>query len=670
MSIFDRKKRISKDFLGLFVLIIFLFTILLIGIFLTDFSQKITKQAKSDNELLLKETSYKNVGIIKTRLNDSMLLLENCAGWYFSLSEKEPADSQKILSSIIRNSNFDELSFADSEGTMYSINNTVKDIPSYESFQQAMQGNSNIFDVTPYSVINDQSMIGLASPVMDTEGVPKGVLYGFYEPKHFAEITGIESSDGEGATSIINKNGDYILIFDHEKNALASDNYWKVIEEAQFENGYNREVIHQDITGGKSGLSLYTIAGMPQYAYYQPVEINGWYAVTRISKEVFKDNTSKINNMVSGLIIKIIVLLLIMSSTVLIWVYIFQKQIVYTYRELVLSEQRFRIAASQTANTIFDYDILMKKISYTNQDGSKRIIDTSDSDFPKNLLRLNNLPVQESKLIKDIFRNIDVGIETDSCIVSSGQSAEISQWNKIKLTGIRDEKGNPIHAIGTIEDISNQKRVEMDLLLRAEHDSLTGLFNRKAAIQRIDHILNNASNHVLSENEVHAIILIDIDNFKLVNDTLGHIVGDQLLINIAGSLQKSFRKTDSICRLGGDEFLVFLPGMISQEIVEKKANDFRIEVNQFIFEEKNSVNVSCSIGLAFYPQDGKSFQELYQKADKALYYAKQHGKNRSAVYNSSAEYSMIRKPEILEPFADEFPDSDSKQMIDDKEKAA
>ena len=117
-----------------------------------------------------------------------------------------------------------------------------------------------------------------------------------------------------------------------------------------------------------------------------------------------------------------------------------------------------------------------------------------------------------------------------------------SQWNKIKLTGIRDEDGNPIYAIGTIEDISNQKQVEMDLLTRAEHDSLTGLFNRKAAIQRINRILNDASNHILLENEVHAIMLVDVDNFKLVNDTLGHVIGDQLLINIAAFTAEEFSK--------------------------------------------------------------------------------------------------------------------------------
>ncbi|MHC1772930.1 MAG: diguanylate cyclase [Flexilinea sp.] len=645
MSILDKKNGISKDFLELFLLIVFLFTILLAGILLIDFSQKIGQQTGSENELLLREISLKNVNIIKTRLNDSLLFLNNCAGWYSELSENKSADRRKTLASILHEGNFDELSFADSEGMMYSTDYAVGDASSYKSYQQAMQGNSSISEITPYSGLNDQMMIGLASLVLDSTGIPKGVLYGFYSKQHFAEIIDSEISDGKSFTNIINKDGDYISISDHVLNVLPFDNYWKNIEAAQFEKEYNREDIRKNIAGEKSGLTLYSIAGITQYTYYEPIEISGWYAITKISKEALEENTDKINDLAAGLTSKIFSLLVIAILAAIFWMYIFQKRIIHANRELVLSEQRFRIAASQTASRIFDYDILVKQISYT-QDGSKMIINISDSDFPGKLLRLNALPVHESKLIKDMFRNIDVGIETESCIVSSGQSDEMSQWNKIKLTGIRDEDGNPIYAIGTIEDISNQKQVEMDLLTRAEHDSLTGLFNRKAAIQRINRILNDASNHILLENEVHAIMLVDVDNFKLVNDTLGHVIGDQLLINIADLLQKSFRKTDSICRLGGDEFLIFLPKMVSHEVVEKKAYDFCIEANRFNLEGKNPVSVSCSVGLAFYPQDGKSFQELYQKADKALYYAKRHGKNRYAVYNNSIESGIVKKTEI------------------------
>ena len=263
--------------------------------------KKLVQQAGSENELRLREISLKNVNIIKTRLNDSLLYLNNCAGWYSELSENKSADSQKTLASILHEGNFDELSFADLEGIMYSTDYVVGDASSYKSYQQAMQGDSNISEIAHYSDLNDQVMIGLASPVLDSTGIPKGVLYGLYSRQHFAEIIDSEISDGKSFTNIINKDGDYISISDHVLNVLPFDNYWKNIEAAQFEKEYNREDIRKNIAGGKSGLTLYSIAGVTQYAYYEPIEISDWYAITKISKETLEENTDKINDLAAGL---------------------------------------------------------------------------------------------------------------------------------------------------------------------------------------------------------------------------------------------------------------------------------------------------------------------------------------------------------------------------------
>ena len=142
---------------------------------------------------------------------------------------------------------------------------------------------------------------------------------------------------------------------------------------------------------------------------------------------------------------------------------------------------------------------------------------------------------------------------------------------------------------------------------------------------------------VLSGTEVHALMIIDIDDFKHVNDTLGHVTGDQLISDVALTLRKTFRKTDTISRIGGDEFLVFLPVMTSTEAVEKKAEEFLNAIYGNIEKEGKSVQISCSIGISFFPGDGKDFFDLYQKADNALYYAKGKGKNRYVIYKYNYE---------------------------------
>ena len=365
--------------------------------------------------------------------------------------------------------------------------------------------------------------------------------------------------------------------------------------------------------------------------------MNQWYTVTAIKKTDVSIASASINQMVMALTIKIIGFLILFFLSTIVFKFIFQKRISSANRELVFSEQRFRIAASMTANTIFDYDILSKTVSLSDQGGSKMILNANDPDFPQKLLKMDDLPQKERELIKEIFRNIDMGIETESCIICAGQVNDLAQWYKIKLTSILDDYKNPIHTVGTIEDISQQKHVEKDLLIRAEHDSLTGLYNRKAAIQRIDQVLMNPANQILMENEVHAVLLIDMDNFKLVNDTLGHLVGDQLLVKFSDLLSKKFRKTDTICRLGGDEFLIFLPKMNTKQYVLDKSEDLCNAANQFLQGNQDMVAISCSIGIAFAPLHGDTFHELYQKADLALYHAKRIGKNRCYVFDGESE---------------------------------
>ena len=119
--------------------------------------------------------------------------------------------------------------------------------------------------------------------------------------------------------------------------------------------------------------------------------------------------------------------------------------------------------------------------------------------------------------------------------------------------------------------------------------------------------------------------MLDVDNFKQINDTYGHLVGDEVLHHIGEELKRCFRKYDVVGRVGGDEFLVFMKGIPGLEIAKKGA----AKILKIFVENENALrSVSASIGVALYPRDGQNFKNLYQKADEALYRAKQTGKNR------------------------------------------
>jgi diguanylate cyclase (GGDEF)-like protein len=158
---------------------------------------------------------------------------------------------------------------------------------------------------------------------------------------------------------------------------------------------------------------------------------------------------------------------------------------------------------------------------------------------------------------------------------------------------------------------------------------MTGLMN-KTAMQ-----LSVAAQLAKSDfNDCHALFMIDTDNFKSVNDTLGHGVGDDTIKFVADSIQNVFRDTDYIGRMGGDEFMVLM-SHTTQEVAAERARRLNDKIRSDVKSGNESVHISCSIGIAFYARDGEDYDSLYRSADSALYEAKEAGKDGYRIYGAS-----------------------------------
>ena len=140
-------------------------------------------------------------------------------------------------------------------------------------------------------------------------------------------------------------------------------------------------------------------------------------------------------------------------------------------------------------------------------------------------------------------------------------------------------------------------------------------------------------------------LLFDIDNFKKINDTMGHAFGDQVLKSLGEQLSMEFRKTDILGRIGGDEFAILLKDIKDDEIILKEGDKILQFFRQFKVGDYVKYSATASIGAAIYPRDGKDFQELYKSADNALYEAKKQGKNRLIYYNSDMADNVKKRDE-------------------------
>lgn len=203
-------------------------------------------------------------------------------------------------------------------------------------------------------------------------------------------------------------------------------------------------------------------------------------------------------------------------------------------------------------------------------------------------------------------------------------------WYQANLTSLLGPEGYVTRIVGRMININDRKHKEMELLLRAEKDALTGIYNQGATEQLICNAIDAST-----ENTLSALMIIDLDNFKEANDLLGHAYGDQLLEKTANILKEMFKGGDVIGRIGGDEFMVYMRNMSSISDADELAGSIVKNVRYDLDFEGQPIHVTCSVGVAVYPYHGKTYEELFEKADRAVYTVKANGKDGYRVYHAA-----------------------------------
>lgn len=194
-------------------------------------------------------------------------------------------------------------------------------------------------------------------------------------------------------------------------------------------------------------------------------------------------------------------------------------------------------------------------------------------------------------------------------------------WIKNEIYFLVDVDSGHLCIMMLAKDINDSKQEEIKIINAAKYDQMTKVLNRETAMESIKNIITH------KENKTHALFMLDIDNFKDLNDTLGHQAGDTFLINLATRLKDSFRDSDIVGRIGGDEFFIFVQNLFDIKQVERKAEGI-LDIVREISKQYPEVKVSGSVGGSLYPKNGNDLETLYTKADKALYAAKHAGKNQ------------------------------------------
>lgn len=214
-------------------------------------------------------------------------------------------------------------------------------------------------------------------------------------------------------------------------------------------------------------------------------------------------------------------------------------------------------------------------------------------------------------------------------LLRTAEGAQLNVW--LSVTALVDARGCTLGRVTIIRDLTGARRISDEILRLATTDSLTGLPNRSLFQDRLSQAVSQARR----EQQCFALLFADLDHFKEVNDTLGHVVGDELLVRIGHRLRGAVRDMDTVARLGGDEFVVLLPNIGRDHAAELAARLVTQLREPMMLEEAPEYRAQVSIGLVMFPDDGDTADALLRHADQAMYAAKRAGRNRLQAYTAA-----------------------------------
>lgn len=317
----------------------------------------------------------------------------------------------------------------------------------------------------------------------------------------------------------------------------------------------------------------------------------------------------------------------------------------YYAAKLKSNEALWKLALEGTGDGVWDWDMVRDVARFS--DSYKSMFGFDDAEIKLNLQAWKERIYPDdvmsmNKVINDYLAGKTEKYIHEHRIICKDKNVKwvLSRGMTVK----HDKNGKPLRMVGTHTDITERKLLETRLENLAHFDTLTGLPNRTLFSDR----LKLAVAYAKREKKMLAVMFVDLDQFKEINDLYGHKIGDKVLKKVAQRLTACVRESDTVCRIGGDEFIVLLPIIdseidatyVADKIVSAVARPIEIvkssEISQPIKVIQKNLHVSASIGISIYPTHGKDEKLLTINADLAMYQAKRNGKNQAVLFDAEA----------------------------------
>lgn len=604
--------------------------LLIAAIKIVEFRKDIDENVIKGIYSKLSETSSQFAVTIEAYFNEQLSYLTTVADYL----SKEDLRSQKIypfLSDVINNKLFITMNINFPDGASVSHEGRYSgNISGKDYFIRAMKGENVISVVSKPD--SERAIIILAVPIVKN-GSAVASISAVFDPQLLDKLFGLALFGGDGYVFIAKSDGTILSSISSNEYLKNGNNFLDYIKlNGKCEERY--AIIKSQLQKCESSANFINdVHGENIYFNFTKIGINDWYVFSFAPDRIVRKQILGVENSVIDVVFVIGVCVLIVSLLVV----KYQRD---ERNKARLNERCFQALAEQAGRVIFDCDFATMQISAKSNFMALFGRSPLTKSSPEEAINAKMIHQDDEEVFRQLFEKSLRGENSSGVKFRIADNQGVYHWCEVSAIVIHDHRGKPYKAIASLENIEERIRKEESLRQKAEKDSLTGLYNKATTEFLIKEILHRRR---LSDDK-YALMIIDIDNFKNVNDYFGHLYGDTVLAGLAEQLKHIFRADDIIGRIGGDEFFVFLKNYGKTDLVESKANEICRSFRNDYTENGISLSVSVSIGIALCPEHGVDFEELYQAADVALYSVKEKGKNAYMVYdrNSTASYRSQR----------------------------
>ncbi len=601
------------------------FVLLLVSFIIALFLTRIESNEVSIASKNLEHMTKSNAKAVTFVLDTFYETLETTA---LAMAQYENIETQRVsefLKNIAEKNGFASLSVD------YGENNTETGV--YLSGVYFEKTSKYFISDISYSEADGKAYIYMSVPLFNGGAAKEAYLKLTLATDYLNQIFNLTFFNVESHYVLIDRNGNFLTADNLKKPLLGRDSFFDFIDAAKYKKGFSAEDIKKVFSKGVTTHTQFSYDKNEWYAFFTPIEVNNWVLTTIVERSV----VLKQRNINATYAISLTISLLLISLAIFGHFYLEVRR----RRDIAeLDDKCFRTLSEQMGKTIFEWDFSKNKItSMTNFKllfGREAVTKSSSEQA----IFAGVIHEDDILTFSKMFENIIAGNNVSNIRFRIKNDVGQFLWSSVSGIVIKDKKGRPYRAIGCLENINEQILREEELKNKAEIDQLTGLYNKATT----EFLIRKTLQGFNRRDDNHALLIIDIDNFKVVNDKLGHLFGDVVLALLAGLLKPLFRSDDIIGRIGGDEFFVLLKNYTSENTIYTKANEICKLFERTFSENDITCNVSASIGIALCPLHGTEFDTLYKSADTALYITKENGKNGFTIYDgvSRADYKSER----------------------------